>query len=128
MKNKTIFKVDVLNLNLNQKETEKRFIRDRTWGYFFNFEDAQQSILENHTDMFENGYYNFGLISEIPQGICVSPSKISQHWYIAKYQKDTDKPTISLFHKSKDIKSKAKDPLNLGIDKRIGVSCYIWGY
>jgi hypothetical protein len=43
--------------------------RKRTWGWYLKFKDAEKAVLENHTDIFEMGYYNLAVISAFPEGV-----------------------------------------------------------
>jgi hypothetical protein len=58
--------------------------RSRNWGYFLDKELAREVILQNVTDIYEAGYYNYALLNEIPQGICIG-HKIKGTWYKADY-------------------------------------------
>lgn len=44
--------------------------RKTNWGYYFSYDDAEKSILENYTDLFEIGYYQYAVITAIPEGLC----------------------------------------------------------
>lgn len=57
--------------------------RERSWGYYFKFEDAEQAVLSNATDMFEDGYYREAVIEEVPEGII--PFAKAKQWYVADY-------------------------------------------
>lgn len=58
----------------------------RTWGWYATYEEAEEVILKNITDIFEHGYYNYGMINEIPAGICVGHLK-TEYWFSATYRK-----------------------------------------
>ena len=110
MKNSSIYKIDVLTLDFNGKTINELILRQRTWGFYHDLETAQQCVLENWTDIFENNYYNFALISEMPTGVCVSPTK--QWWYQAVQPKNSNKILISLYHTSLTREDRKKDPIN----------------
>lgn len=78
----TIFTVTCIG-NVQEPQYESR--RDRTWGFFLKFEDAEKAVLANATDMFEMGYYTHAVIEEVPEGILVH-HKVKQ-WYFADYSK-----------------------------------------
>ena len=56
--------------------------RHRTWGWFPTFALAEKAVLENHGDMYEDGYYNAAVLEEFPWGPMALASK--EHWYYAK--------------------------------------------
>jgi hypothetical protein len=43
--------------------------RKRTWGWYAEFKDAETAVLENHTDIFELGYYSHAVIEKFPEGV-----------------------------------------------------------
>jgi len=52
------------------------------WGYVSDFELAKKIVLENKSDIFENGSYNLAVIEEIGEGI---PSTVdNETWFSAK--------------------------------------------
>jgi hypothetical protein len=57
--------------------------RKRTWGWYLKFKDAEKAVLENHTDIFEMGYYNLAVISAFPEGVLAVEEMI--WWYKATY-------------------------------------------
>ncbi len=57
--------------------------RHRTWGYFETQEEAEKSVLENHTDMFELGYYSHAVVEECSPGLLVYSER--EWWYAATY-------------------------------------------
>ena len=113
-KNPPIYKVDVLKINTEKNNWEERFIRDRTWGFYHSLEIAKKAALENWTDMCECNYYNFILVSEMPEGVCITPSR--QWWFKASYIKGKNEPLISLYHESLTRKDMKKDPLNKNLN------------
>src|SRR4051812_3822448 len=54
----------------------------RTWGWYEKFEDAEEVILKNLTDIFEYSY-NYACIEEVPEGI-LTIAKVVQ-WYKADF-------------------------------------------
>jgi hypothetical protein len=57
--------------------------RKRTWGWYLKFKDAEKAVLENHTDIFEMGYYNLAVISAFPEGVLAVEEMT--WWYKATY-------------------------------------------
>lgn len=57
--------------------------RQRTWGYYVTFEEAEKSIVNNWGDMFENNYYDMALIEKVPEGICICSEMIQ--WFKATF-------------------------------------------
>jgi hypothetical protein len=55
--------------------------RQRTWGWFYDFENAERAVLTNATDMYEAGYYDLAVIEEMPERIV--PFAITEKWYSA---------------------------------------------
>ena len=92
-----IFVVIVCYFNPKTKKLE----RTRTWGFYKDFETAQKCVLENWTDLYEMGYYNYALINEMPEGVCVSP--VNKWWYEVVYVSRDEKPKVNLIN---------ADPLN----------------
>lgn len=60
--------------------------RQRTWGWYTNFPDAERAVVENHTDIFEANYYNLAVIEEIPEGVMAIAK--NAWWYQATYSGD----------------------------------------
>lgn len=81
-----IFLVTVMKPVDWDKVPDKHMRRDRTWGWFFKFEDAERAVLANATDMFEANYYNYAVIEEVAEGL-TWPAKI-RGWYYAAYEAD----------------------------------------
>lgn len=82
--------------------------RKRTWGYYLEFETAEQLVLRNATDMFEEEF-DCAVIEEVPDGL-LTISKVKQ-WYRADYSKSQELPTIYKM----DAPIWAKDVVNWGI-------------
>jgi hypothetical protein len=68
------------------------YTRTRTWGFYFDFETAEQAILENWTDMFECDYYDRAVIEEQCQGICTGAKALA--WYTAVYDSEDNDPRV----------------------------------
>ncbi len=67
--------------------------RKRTWGWYEKFEDAERAVIENHTDIFERGYYDLAVIEEMPEG--VAAVEVEAFWYRAKYAQGKDDPVVT---------------------------------
>ena len=69
--------------------------RHRNWGYYTTYHEAERVIVDNITDIYENCYYNYGLINEVPPGILVM-HKTKENWYKADYDRmrDEHNPTV----------------------------------
>jgi hypothetical protein len=61
--------------------------RKRTWGWYEKFADAEEVVLLNQTDIFENGYYDMAVIEEMPEGVLAVEE--NSWWYRATYTKDS---------------------------------------
>lgn len=61
--------------------------RNRCWGWYEKFEDAEEVVLANATDMFEDNYYDYAVIEKCPQGILAHC--VETWWYHAKYDDRT---------------------------------------
>lgn len=58
------------------------------WGWYRNQVDAVKAVKENHTDLFERGWYSHAVISEIPEGLCgIAENSI---WFSASFTDDGD--------------------------------------
>jgi len=57
----------------------------RTWGWFSKFEDAEDVVLNNITDIFEYSY-NYACIEEVVEGMGLE--NIVKQWYHAIYDVD----------------------------------------
>jgi len=62
--------------------------RSRCWGFYHDFETAEQGVLENWTDMYELGCYNYAVIEEWPEGIMACSEK--ETWYSVVYDGNKD--------------------------------------
>ena len=59
---------------------------ERTWGYYFDYSNAEKAIINNITDIFEMGYYNYAVISEMRPGVAMVPENYNdQKWFKAEY-------------------------------------------
>lgn len=52
----------------------------RTICFTSNYGDAYQSVLNNVVDMFENGYYQYAVITFMKEGEFY-PSQVEQQWF-----------------------------------------------
>lgn len=57
----------------------------RTLGMFQSYGDLYRDVMENRMDMFEDGYYNYAVISYIKEGYY--PEIVEQQWF-SYYRKD----------------------------------------
>lgn len=70
----------------------------RTVGYFKSYGDAYNRCIENVCDIFEDGYYNYAVITFVEEGLY--PNATEQQWFktihtnevfaIAEYHKRPD--------------------------------------
>lgn len=58
---------------------------DHICGWYKNFEDAENIVLNNLTDIFEC-MYNFACVEEIPEG--VNSYSVVKQWYKATFNED----------------------------------------
>lgn len=66
--------------------------RDRTWGFYFTFEEAEQAVLGNYTDLFEMNYYDGAVIEAFQNGVGnVGDIKA---WYRAVYNDPTSNDPV----------------------------------
>jgi hypothetical protein len=82
---KSIFLVAVLH--------SEKSLRYRTWGWYESFEDAETAVFENHTDIFECGYYDLAVIEEMPEGVMAF--RENEWWYKAEYKLDNNTPVVT---------------------------------
>lgn len=69
--------------------------RARCVGFYFTQKDAEEAVINNVNDMFEEGYYPYCVIEEMKQGIYFFPRKeIWYEWSLDSnmYEKLTEKP------------------------------------
>ena len=85
----TIYAMGVLNVDFSAR----RYVKDqRLWQLYKKFEDAEQCVLSNNGDIFEQ-YYNYALIEEV-KIIPLSKKELQklsvpkQWWYKADYHTD----------------------------------------
>ncbi len=97
----TIFTVTVVYYNPEELEIQPGQRFTRTWGYFFNFEDAEMAVLHNHTDMFEQGYYNYAVIEELPEGLLPVPEH--EYWYQADFNRKKEEMLVSRINKPQSL-------------------------
>lgn len=62
-------------------------IRERVVGFFHLFENAENAVIKNWGDIYENGYYNIVVIEKAEEGLYNSYEE--SHWY--KYNKEYEK-------------------------------------
>lgn len=55
---------------------------DRVWGWCKTFQEAEDIVINNLTDIFEY-MYNFACIEEVPEGVL--PRAVVKQWYKAKF-------------------------------------------
>ncbi len=67
-------------------------LRKRTWGWYEKFEDAENVVVNNLTDIFERGYYDLAVIEEMPEGILTFAE--NEFWYRAIYQPEATEPKV----------------------------------
>jgi hypothetical protein len=87
MNNKLKFyAVGVLNLDSSNND---EVIDKRLWGLYLKFEDAEEAVLENHYDYFEDGTFNYALIEDHyvidHSNFNTSLDILNQWWYRAEY-------------------------------------------
>ena len=77
----------------------------RTICFTSNYGDAYQSVLNNAVDMFENGYYQYAVITFMKEGEFY-PSQVEQQWFQFKPLQDGgyDISTIDKPHELKDYR------------------------
>ena len=71
--------------------------RKLTWGWYEDFNDAQNVVLTNHTDIFERGYYTFAVIEEMPEGVMAIAK--NEFWYRAIYPPEGADPKVERIQK-----------------------------
>ncbi len=67
-------------------DPEGKKSRQRMWGWYSNFEDAEKAVLENHTDIFEHNYYDLAVIEEMREGVMGMALRV--WWYKATYTEE----------------------------------------
>jgi hypothetical protein len=65
--------------------SEDPHVGNRCWGWFTDFARAEDSVLNNRTDMFECGYYRWAVIEESFEGLLDGCNKTQRWWYEATY-------------------------------------------
>lgn len=65
--NKAIFCVRAIRRDAK----ENRFPGTRCWGFFHTLARAKTAVLTNETDLFEQGYYQYAVISKVRPGLGV---------------------------------------------------------
>lgn len=74
--------------HLDEIDLSKGELRNRCWGYYLDLELAKKDTIDNVTDIAEDGYYNYAVIENVPEGILPIGIKEVQ-WF--KYNRNTDK-------------------------------------
>ena len=57
------------------------------WGYYSDFEKAKKIVLENLTDIYENGSYNLAVIENLDEGSLFATEEL---WFSAKPLKNEE--------------------------------------
>ena len=71
----------------NKKWTYNSQIRERRWGFYLDFNTALDCVKENWTDIYENGYYNYVVITEEHSGI-TSYHQRKEWWFKVKHKEN----------------------------------------
>jgi len=87
-----IWLVHCFYINPDKTKYEERIIRDRLWFFFHKFEDAEKAVLDNYTDMYEVGYYNYACIYPCLEGRFAGHINSSAVWYKVDYEVETVPP------------------------------------
>jgi len=98
-----IFTITIMKMTEDNKDTK----RQRTWGYAETFKKAQEWVMANAGDMFEDGYYQHAVIEKF------APSPLAhaeqENWYFATYEKDSERnltgPVVSFTPKPESLKN-----------------------
>ncbi len=61
-----------------------KIVRSKISAWFSDFNDAEQVILNNYGDIFEDNYYNIALIEKVNKGLYPESTCVS--WYEAIYE------------------------------------------
>jgi len=84
----SIFTITTLSRNKDHN-------RSRCVGFYFKQQDAEEAVINNDNDIFEEGYYPYCVIEEVGQGIYFLPrNEIWYKWslHTNRYEKLTEKP------------------------------------
>lgn len=68
--------------------------RSRRWGFYTDFKEALQCVLENWTDLYECGYYNYVKIQTEEEGIA---NDSDEFWFKVTYI--NNKPVVHFIDK-----------------------------
>lgn len=67
----------------------------RGWAFYYSLQEAIETIENNVTDIFEDGYYNYGIVEKYYPGAMFGEAFISDndyHWGIwFEYNREEDK-------------------------------------
>lgn len=79
----------------------------RTWGWYSDFDTAEKCVLENWTDLFERGHYEYAVVEEAYEGMCNGGMRSEATWYKAIYLDDSinHEPKIVKIDKPKELKN-----------------------
>jgi hypothetical protein len=97
MNNKLKFyAVGMLNLDLSNNY---EVIDKRLWGLYLKFEDAEEAVLGNYYDYFEDGTFNYALIEDHyvidHSNFDTSLNILNQWWYKAELSDSQDNLIVS---------------------------------
>lgn len=83
---KPIFTVTCIHFEKKDGHNDPNAVSDnRTWGWYSKFEDAEYTVINNETDMFEDGWYKYAVIEKVPFGLL--PENETMGWYEVNYVK-----------------------------------------
>ena len=79
---------------------DKEVIDDcRTVGYYKSYGDAYDCCKNNWCDIFEDGYYNYAVITAVEEGLY--PNKCEQQWFTINEENDVS--AILEYHQRPNI-------------------------
>ena len=106
---KIIYSVTCLYLDESKFEnnlwTYESQVRDRRWGFYNDFNTALKCVKENWTDIYENGYYNYVVITEEHEGITSHHNR--KEWWFKVNIKDKQEDTYDVSFISKSFFQKS---------------------
>ena len=76
-----IYTITAIGLWSNKYPEKAGQHRKRIWGWYSNFYEAEEAVIENVTDMNEAGYYPWIVIEEVSEGICPITMEDKAKWY-----------------------------------------------
>lgn len=88
---KYIYTLTVFHV-IDSEHPELRQIEDqRTWGWYPSREQAEERLSdENNDNYFEDGYYKYALIEEVPRGLMGGAGERKTWWFRADYGRNKD--------------------------------------